>query len=67
MHTCTGEKVLLLSVQLLNQAICFLVEGYSGVVEPSECIHISDKAKAIAKVIYYFFTCLITSGFTLRW
>lgn len=24
-------------------------EGYSGVVEPSECIHISDKAKAIAK------------------
>ncbi|XP_074636247.1 tRNA (uracil-5-)-methyltransferase homolog A-like isoform X1 [Acropora palmata] len=24
-------------------------EGYSGVVEPSECIHISDKAKVISK------------------
>jgi len=31
--------------------ICFSVEGYSGVVEPSECIHISEKAKAIAKVL----------------
>ena len=30
---------------------CFSVEGYSGVVEPSECIHISEKAKAIAKVL----------------
>ena len=31
---------------------CF-AEGYSGVVEPSECIHISDKAKVISKVIVY--------------
>ena len=27
-----------------------LAEGYSGVVEPSQCIHISEKAKVIAKV-----------------
>lgn len=43
------------------------LEGYSGVVEPSECIHISDKAKAIAKVRYYFFTDLTMSRRTMMW
>lgn len=40
-------------VELLKDVwcFCFSVEGYSGVVEPSECIHISEKAKAIAKVL----------------
>ena len=33
-----------------NRFLFFFAEGYSGVVEPSECIHISDKAKTISKV-----------------
>ena len=60
MHSCVS----LIFIYLINFFGSFL-EGYSGVVEPSECIHISDKAKAIAKVRYCFFTDLTMSQLTM--
>ena len=33
-------------------ALSFSLEGYSGVVEPSECIHISAMSKIVLKVNY---------------
>ena len=61
MHSCVS----LIFIYLINFFFCSFLEGYSGVVEPSECIHISDKAKAIAKVRYYFFTDLTMSQLTM--
>ena len=51
-HTC---RVAFFKVKLQAHDLHVLIyfgfaEGYSGVVEPSECIHISEKAKTIAKV-----------------
>lgn len=35
-----------------RHALPFFLEGYSGVVEPSECIHISAMSKIVLKVNY---------------
>ena len=35
-----------------RHALSFFLEGYSGVVEPSECIHISAMSKIVLKVNY---------------
>lgn len=42
--------------------VCYApTEGYSGVVEPSECIHISEKAKVIAKVTISVLYCKLVN------